>query len=107
LFRLIFGKPSKKTKINDTTSESVESISSRLSNVKNDKATTESEEAVDATEEPKFEEQSNKASLNDLNEQLIQLNTSIRQLIQHSAESVETAGRQIKATKSLSGNRFA
>lgn len=96
-----------RTKINDTTSESVESISSRLSNVKNDKATTESEEAVDATEEPKFEEQSNKASLNDLNEQLIQLNTSIRQLIQHSAESVETAGRQIKATKSLSGNRFA
>ena len=95
-----------RTKINDTASQSVESISNKLSNAKNDKSTAESEEIDYATEEPKFEEQSNKVGLNDLNEQLIQLNTSIRQLIQHSAESVETASKQVKATKSLSGNRF-
>jgi len=95
-----------RTTINDSSTESVESISSKLSAVKNNKLAAESEETEYATEEPKFEEQSNKVGLNDLNEQLIQLNTSIRQLIEHSAETVETASKQVKATKRLSGNRF-
>ena len=84
-----------------------EPISNKLTSTKDDTETEEPEEIAQPKEEIKFEEQSNKVGLEDLNEQLIQLNTSIRQLIQHSAESVETAGRQIKATKSLSGNRFA
>ena len=95
-----------RTTINDSESESAESISNKLSAVKNNKLITESEDTEYATEEPKFEEQSNKVGLNDLNEQLIQLNTSIRQLIEHSAETVETASKQVKATKRLSGNRF-
>lgn len=96
-----------RTKINDATSESVESISDRLSTAKNNKLTTEPEEIESPIEESNFEEKSNKVGLKDLNEQLVQLNTSIRQLIEHSAESVETAGKQVRATKSLSGNRFA
>jgi hypothetical protein len=95
-----------KTTINDSASESVESISSKLSAVKNNEPATEPEATEYATEEPNFEEQSSKVGLNDLNEQLIQLNTSIRQLIEHSAETVETASKQVKATKRLSGNRF-
>jgi hypothetical protein len=95
-----------RTTINDSESESAESISSKLSAVKNNKLITEPEDTEYATEEPNFEEQSNKVGLNDLNEQLIQLNTSIRQLIEHSAETVETASKQVKATKRLSGNRF-
>jgi hypothetical protein len=43
----------------------------------------------------------------DLHDQLIQLNTSIRQLVEHSASGVDIAGAQVKATRSLSGNRFA
>lgn len=95
-----------RTTINDSESESAESISSKLSAVKSNKLITEPEETEYASEEPNFEEQSNKVGLNDLNEQLIQLNTSIRQLIEHSAETVETASKQVKATKRLSGNRF-
>lgn len=95
-----------RTTINDSESESAESISSKLSAVKSNKLTTEPEETEYASEEPNFEEQTNKVGLNDLNEQLIQLNTSIRQLIEHSAETVETASKQVKATKRLSGNRF-
>ena len=43
----------------------------------------------------------------DLHDQLIQLNSSIRQLVEHSASGVDIAGAQVKATRSLSGNRFA
>jgi len=43
----------------------------------------------------------------DLHDQLIQLNSSIRQLVEHSASGVGLAESQIKATRSLSGNRFA
>ena len=43
----------------------------------------------------------------DLHDQLIQLNSSIRQLVEHSASGVDLAGAQIKATRGLSGNRFA
>ena len=43
----------------------------------------------------------------DLYDQLIQLNSSIRQLVEHSASGVDLAGAQIKATRGLSGNRFA
>ena len=47
------------------------------------------------------------ASAKDLYDQLIQLNSSIRQLVEHSANGVDLAGAQIKATRGLSGNRFA
>jgi hypothetical protein len=83
------------------------SIESRINRTKKNDVEVESEEIEPAIEEPKFEEQSDKIGLKDLNEQLVQLNTSIRQLIEHSAESVETAGKQVRATKGLSGNRFA
>ena len=97
-----------RTAINDMSSESMtESISDKLASIKNKKEIEEPAIEEPAIEESKFEEKSDKVGLNDLNEQLIQLNTSIRQLIQHSAESVETAGKQVKATKGLSGNRFA
>jgi hypothetical protein len=94
-----------KIKINDATTPTIDSVSNKLSDSKK-----ELESNLDT--EPEIIEldsnqQSNPVGLNDLNEQLIQLNTSIRQLIQHSAESVETAAKQVKATKSLSGNRFA
>jgi hypothetical protein len=46
-------------------------------------------------------------STKDLHDQLIQLNSSIRQLVEHSASGVDIAGAQVKATRSLSGNRFA
>jgi 5,10-methylene-tetrahydrofolate dehydrogenase/methenyl tetrahydrofolate cyclohydrolase len=79
---------------------------SRINRTKKNDVEVESEEIESAIEQPNFEEQSSKVGLNDLNEQLIQLNTSIRQLIEHSAETVETASKQVKATKRLSGNRF-
>jgi len=92
-----------RAKINNAESESIDSITKPST----DKAVPNDLEEIEyKTEEPKFEEQSNKVGLNDLNEQLIQLNTSIRQLIEHSAETVETATKQVKATKRLSGNRF-
>ena len=47
------------------------------------------------------------ATAKDLYDQLIQLNSSIRQLVEHSASGVDLAGAQIKATRGLSGNRFA
>ena len=96
-----------RTKINDATTATVDSISNKLSDVNNTKAFEEDYNNEPNVEESNFEQQSNKVGLNDLNEQLIQLNTSIRQLIEHSAETVETASKQVRATKSLSGNRFA
>ena len=88
-------------------SEIEKPLSEKLSSIKDETEIAEPVETEQPKEETTFEEQSDKVSLKDLNEQLIQLNTSIRQLIQHSAESVETASKQVKATKSLSGNRFA
>jgi len=97
-----------RTAINDMSSESMsENISDKLASIKDKKEVEEPEAEQPQFEEPKFEEQSDKVGLKDLNEQLVQLNTSIRQLIEHSAESVETAGKQVRATKGLSGNRFA
>jgi hypothetical protein len=97
-----------RTTINDMSSESMsENISDKLASIKDKKDVEAPEVEQPQFEEPKFEEQSDKVGLKDLNEQLVQLNTSIRQLIEHSAESVETAGKQVKATKGLSGNRFA
>lgn len=61
-------------------------------------------------EEPKsqFEEiGAETISLKDVRDELIQLNTNIRQLIEHSADMADSATRQIRATESLSGNRFA
>ena len=43
----------------------------------------------------------------DLHEQLIQLNTSIRQLVEHSADGLDKADALRRTTSSLSGNRFA
>ena len=43
----------------------------------------------------------------DLHEQLILLNSTMRQLVEHSASGVELAANQVKATRGLSGNRFA
>jgi hypothetical protein len=94
--------------INDMMDNSLAgSLSDKLASIKSN---TEIEQPKEEIEQPKEEKQSeepvNKVGLEDLNEQLIQLNTSIRQLIQHSAESVDTATKQVRATKSLSGNRF-
>ena len=96
-----------KIKLNDATTPTIDSVSNNLSDTKNKK-----ELEADLNIDPEITkldsgQQSNSVGLNDLNEQLIQLNTSIRQLIEHSADTVETAGKQVKATKRLSGNRFA
>jgi len=97
-----------RTAINDMSSESMsENISDKLASIKNKDETEQPEIKQPEIAQPEFEEQSDKIGLKDLNEQLVQLNTSIRQLIEHSAESVETAGKQVRATKGLSGNRFA
>ena len=95
-----------RTKINDIEPMNVDSLSNKLSSIKSKKESEDEFEIEPELEQNNFEEQSNKVGLNDLNEQLIQLNTSIRQLIEHSAETVETASKQVKATKRLSGNRF-
>ena len=94
-----------KIKINDATTPTIDSVSNKLADNKK-------ELTADLDIEPEINQldsnqRSTPVGLNDLNEQLIQLNTSIRQLIQHSAESVETAVKQVKATQGLSGNRFA
>ena len=94
-----------KIKINDATTPTIDSVSNKLADNKK-------ELTADLDIEPEINQldsnqQSTPVGLNDLNEQLIQLNTSIRQLIQHSSESVETAVKQVKATQGLSGNRFA
>ena len=43
----------------------------------------------------------------DLHDQLIQLNTTMRQLVEHSADSLDKADALRRTTSSLSGNRFA
>lgn len=50
---------------------------------------------------------SNEATLDDVKKELVQLNTSIKELIAHSSETADASSRQVRATKSLSGNRFA
>jgi len=46
-------------------------------------------------------------TIKDLNEQLMRLNTGITQLVENSVKSVDLNTMQIRATKSLSGNKFA
>lgn len=46
------------------------------------------------------------ATLSDLKEQLVQLNTAVTQLIAHSAQTAENSGAAVKATKDLSGNLY-
>jgi len=46
------------------------------------------------------------ATLSDLKEQLIQLNTNVTQLIAHSAQTAENSGAAVKATRDLSGNLY-
>ena len=47
------------------------------------------------------------ATLNDLKDQLVQLNTNILELIAHSATSAENTGMAVRATRDLNGNLFA
>jgi hypothetical protein len=46
-------------------------------------------------------------SLKDVNDTLMRLNTGIMQLVQHSVKSIDLNEAQVKATKGLSGNKFA
>ena len=45
-------------------------------------------------------------TMKDLKEQLVHLNRSIDRLVSHSADTADAAHRQVKATKSLTGNKF-
>lgn len=65
------------------------------------------EEAVETEPTDKKFETLETMSIKDLHDQLIQLNTGIRQLVANSAESVKLTDKQIGVTKKLSGNRFA
>ena len=47
------------------------------------------------------------AVLKEVKEELVQLNISVKQLVAHSAETVDLSSKQVRATKGLSGNRFA
>lgn len=49
---------------------------------------------------------SQSASMSDLKDELIKLNIGIRELISHTDRVAEGVGKQIKATKSMSGNRL-
>ncbi len=64
-----------------------------------------------STEEPTatgpLEEPTDTATLNDVKEQLVQLNTNILELIAHSAAAAENTGMAAKATRDLNGNLFA
>jgi len=60
------------------------------------------EEPVEVAAQPVAEG----ATLSDLKEQLIQLNTAVTQLIAHSAQTAENSGAAVKATKDLSGNLY-
>jgi hypothetical protein len=45
-------------------------------------------------------------TMKDLKDQLVHLNRSIDKLVSHSSDTADAANRQVKATKSLSGNRL-
>jgi hypothetical protein len=47
------------------------------------------------------------ATLSDLKEQLVQLNTAVMELVSHSAQTAENSGATVRATKDLNGNLFA
>jgi hypothetical protein len=47
------------------------------------------------------------ATLSDLKEQLVQLNTAVMELISHSAQTAENSSATVRATKDLNGNLFA
>jgi len=64
--------------------------------------TAEEKESMMARAEP-----TEGATLNDLKDQLVQLNTNILELITHSAASAENTGAAVKATRDLNGNLFA
>ena len=46
-------------------------------------------------------------TLKDIKDELVQLNMNIKRLVQHSADTADSAAKQIRVTKGLSGNRFA
>ena len=52
-------------------------------------------------------EEASGATLNDLKDQLVQLNTNILELIAHSATSAENTGMAVRATRDLNGNLFS
>ena len=45
-------------------------------------------------------------TMKDLKDQLVHLNRSIEKLVSHSSDTADAAHKQVKATKSLSGNRL-
>jgi hypothetical protein len=45
-------------------------------------------------------------TMKDLKDQLVHLNRSIEKLVSHSADTADAAHKQVKATKSMSGNRL-
>jgi hypothetical protein len=61
---------------------------------------------VEAPKEPAPQPVAEGATLSDLKEQLVQLNTAVTQLIAHSAQTAENSGAAVKATKDLSGNLY-
>ena len=52
-------------------------------------------------------EEASGATLTDLKDQLVQLNTNILELIAHSATSAENTGMAVRATRDLNGNLFS
>ena len=64
--------------------------------------TTEEKEAMMTRAEPV-----DGATLSDLKEQLVQLNTAVMELVSHSAQTAENSGATVRATKDLNGNLFA
>jgi hypothetical protein len=105
--------------------KSLEGIKTKVSSVNTPKVDYNPNEYVNSTlktptpiEEPKtsatpspapqqLSTATDSVTIKDLNEQLARLNTGIMQLVQHSAKSVDLNEAQIRATKSLSGNKFA
>ena len=64
--------------------------------------TAEEKESMTSRAEP-----ADGATLSDLKEQLVQLNTAVMELVAHSAQTAENSGATVKATKDLNGNLFA
>lgn len=78
-----------------------------------DKGKAEPAEAKPQPEQPKTEQAAQKApeptsvaSMSDLKDQLVQLNTNVRELIAHTDRVVDGIAKQVKVTKGVSGNRI-
>lgn len=97
---------STKAKLNDEEPISFPKIKDAFADFK-----PETEESIELPKEPELRPEApiaeGKVELKDLHDELIQLNTHIKQLIEHSADISESANRQIRATEKSSSNRFA